>query len=80
MGRRFKDEVELRDVFDFESVPGYGIKGKIDNKMYYVGSYKYLNKIVNDSSLESEIEKYSLEGYTSLILFDEVFIKWRHAT
>ncbi|MCI5631989.1 MAG: heavy metal translocating P-type ATPase, partial [Bacilli bacterium] len=69
--RRFKDEVELRDVFDFESVPGYGIKGKIDNKTYYVGSYKYLNKIVNDSFLESEIEKYSLEGYTSLILFDE---------
>ena len=69
--RRFKDEVELRDVDDFESVPGYGIKGKIDNKTYYVGSYKYLNKIVNDSSLESEIEKYSLEGYTSLILFDE---------
>lgn len=68
---RAKEEgVKLKDVTEFKAIAGMGIKGKIDGKMYYIGS----PKLFNDSHIEilsKKTEDLEEEGKTVIVVGDE---------
>ncbi|NMB70283.1 copper-translocating P-type ATPase [candidate division WWE3 bacterium] len=60
----------LREVSDFEAIPGHGIKGTIDGTIYYLGNRKLLQHILNQSfdNVESMIANLEEQGNTVMIL------------
>lgn len=55
IGKAFKNRVnskELKEVSEFENMPGKGIKGKIDGVMYYLGDYGFASSIFKDVKKE----------------------------
>lgn len=59
----------LMEVESFTSMEGRGIKGTIKGKDYYVGNYRYLEDLnKEDEEIKKEIDKFSLEGKTPLIV------------
>ncbi len=68
---RYVEELNIvfKDVYDFESIPGKGLKGKIGDKIYYVGTkslFKENNKILDDL-----IEDFEIHGKTMIIISEE---------
>lgn len=59
--------VEECNFDTIETVPGYGIKGSINNEEYYVGSLDYY-KLINNKSNDT-VEKLISEGKTIVVLF-----------
>ena len=59
--------IELQEIKDFKSIPGYGVYAKIQNDEYYIGTRQLMieNKI-NIANVEDEIE---LENQGNSILF-----------
>lgn len=68
-----KSNFELFDVDDFENISGKGVKGKINDKYYYIGNIKLLadNNIEIPENIKSDLEKEELDMKTSVILSDE---------
>lgn len=64
--------IALRSIENFESIAGYGLKAKIENKVVLVGKEQLLKNESVDSSLAQEmIQKYASEGKTlSIIAID----------
>ena len=62
-----KQKVEEIEFDSIETIPGYGIKGSINNKEYFVGSLEYY-KLMNNHSNEA-MEKLAKEGKTIVCLF-----------
>ncbi|HOL81061.1 MAG TPA: cation-translocating P-type ATPase [Ignavibacteriales bacterium] len=64
--------IKSLDVTEFEEIKGKGIKAKINDKQYYLGSYNFANEKLN---LEDNIIDLYLnitkEGSSPIILFDE---------
>jgi len=59
--------IDLSNVSDFENIQGKGIRGLINNIEYYAGNIKF----IKDFNLHfdiSNIEKYTLQGKTPVIL------------
>lgn len=66
------NSVRLKDVKDFESITGKGVKAKIDDKFYFIGNDKLMKEYkVYTSEIEGIANKYSSQGKTSIFLFDE---------
>jgi Cu2+-exporting ATPase/Cu+-exporting ATPase len=59
--------LEIKNISNFDSIQGKGIKGSVDNQEYYVGNVKLIEDlgIVFDTS---EIEKFTAQGKTPVIL------------
>lgn len=59
------------EVSEFFIAPGFGLKGKIKNEVYMIGSLSYVRNILkkNYEHLRKDVEKYSSSGYTPLVLF-----------
>lgn len=47
----FENNAELCTVKDFEEILGFGVKGKINEKEYFLGKSSYLKEDDNDSSI-----------------------------
>lgn len=61
--------IELSKVEDFEIIEGLGVKGKIDNKEYFAGSYKYIKSLGVNISKE-DIDSLSEQGKSVIILVE----------
>lgn len=64
----YQKEYHLYDVVDYSFDEGLGVKGKINDKYYYLGNMKMVEKYNLDTSLIKE--KMNL-GYTVLTLFSD---------
>lgn len=57
------------DVVDFEAIEGIGLKGKINNDVYYIGNARFLEKLnINNQDIQNDINKYAQQGKTPLIV------------
>jgi len=67
-----KRNITLQNIENFESIAGYGLKAKIENKVVLIGKEQLLKNESVDSGIAQEmIQKYSSEGKTlSLIAID----------
>ncbi len=59
----------------FKAVPGKGIKGKIKNKEYFLGSINYAKEMHSLEKINSQISKLESQGKTVMLVFSkkEVF-------
>jgi len=58
-----ENRLKIKNVSNFESIPGKGLKAKIENKMYYVGKkdlFNYTKKLLNVDSLKDNLNKTSV--------------------
>ncbi|MFC1608823.1 heavy metal translocating P-type ATPase [Patescibacteria group bacterium] len=59
------------EIKNFESIAGLGVKGVLQEKIYYFGSNKYMNQLnVLDQNNKKEIDEMNEKGYTVLCLSD----------
>jgi len=60
-------KIQLKEVSNFESIKGRGLKGSINNTEYFVGSVGLINdlKISFDTA---QLDKFTLEGKTPVVL------------
>lgn len=67
-----ENNMESFPVNDFEIIPGNGLKGVIDGKIYYGGNFNYINAIMKiDDENKLIAEKLSEEGKTPLFFASE---------
>lgn len=59
------NDCHLLDIEDYQSIEGVGIKGTINNKIYYIGNKKLLE---DNSSYLNILEELSKEGKTVLFI------------
>ncbi len=65
----------LRDVKDFQAVPGKGIEGVIQNQFYAIGNKAYMEQLkIDDSMLETLKNDYARQGKTPLYLANDTQI------
>lgn len=66
--------ISLENIENFESIAGYGLKAKIENKVVLVGKEQLLKKESVDSGIAQEIiKRYASEGKTlSIIAVDGI--------
>jgi len=62
---------EIYKVDNYEEISGFGIKGKVNDKLYFAGNGKFIteNKIKN--TLEDYEKEYARKGESIVYLFDE---------
>ena len=65
-----KDSIEL-DVDDLNVIEGRGIVASIKNKKYYIGNYKYLEEKNIQNNIKNDVDKYSSEGKTVLLILED---------
>ena len=64
-----KNNIEKKDVLDYKTIEGIGIKGKVDNKVIYIGNKKIIEE--NDTHKDELIkllDRFSSEGKTVLFI------------
>lgn len=62
----------LRDVADFEALPGRGTKGKIDGKLLYIGNHRLVEDLgLCSAQLEERLEALERQGKSVVVLCDE---------
>ncbi|MFH0869831.1 MAG: heavy metal translocating P-type ATPase [archaeon] len=68
-----KQNIAVKDSTDFQAIPGYGVKAKIDGKRYFLGTAKLMsaNTIKLSQELRDEKERLEEQGKTVMILADE---------
>lgn len=68
-----KGNITLKSSTDFQAIPGYGVKAKIDGKRYFLGNAKLMsaNAIKVSPELRDEKERLEEQGKTVMILADE---------
>lgn len=67
-----KSDIELKETHNFESITGNGIRGLIDQKMFYIGNRSLFKN--NDEFPEELIKKLQNEGKTVIIIGNEFSI------
>ncbi len=67
--RATEQGLPMREVKDFQAIPGYGVRGKIDGKEYFFGNRKLMRDIALDlGSVEAEIIRLEEQSKTVMIL------------
>ena len=67
-----ENNISIKEVSNFKSVSGKGIKGNIDSTTYYVGNHLFIkNNNIDTSKYDEAIYKLSLEGKTPMILSND---------
>jgi Cd2+/Zn2+-exporting ATPase len=71
---RYFEESELKfnDVKDFESLPGKGLKGKIGDKIFYIGTKSLFNE--NIKFPDDLIKDFEIQGKTTIIISEQEYI------
>ncbi|MCB9498698.1 MAG: cadmium-translocating P-type ATPase [Bacillales bacterium] len=66
------DNIIFYPVSSFSYIPGKGIAGTIDSKQYFAGNLSYFKELYRgNADISKEIEAFSKNGKTSLIVFSE---------
>lgn len=66
-----RDEVVLRDVTDFEALPGRGTQGVIDGKLYHLGNHRLIHEQGRCSdALEARLSALEEQGKSVILLTD----------
>ena len=64
--------INLKNVDDFNSIPGHGVKGSIGGVVYHFGNRKLASDLrISFEHVNAELEKLENEGKTAMILTDE---------
>jgi P-type Cu+ transporter len=64
-----KREFKFEPIFDFEALPGFGVKGKIGSENVLLGNMKLMEEEQIDYSLmKSDLDKMTEQGKTPMIL------------
>ena len=58
------------EVSNLELIEGRGITASIDNNEYYIGNYRYLDENNINNNIEEDVNKYSSEGKTVLLILE----------
>lgn len=62
----------LRDVADFEALPGRGTKGVVDGKLLYIGNHRLVEELgLCSVRLEQRLEALERQGKSVVVLCDE---------
>lgn len=61
-----KSGIKLKNVQEFESIPGKGIKGKIDDKTFYIGTEKLFNS--RTEIPDDLLNRFESQGKTSILI------------
>lgn len=65
-------EIAKREVKNFASMDGRGIKGEIKGTTYYVGNYRLVCDLkLEDEAIETMTERFAMEGKTPLICLSD---------
>jgi P-type Cu+ transporter len=63
--------ISLKNVVDFNSIPGHGVKGNIEGIVYYFGNRKLASDLnISFADIDIDLEKLENEGKTVMILTD----------
>ncbi|WP_084591250.1 heavy metal translocating P-type ATPase [Ureibacillus sinduriensis] len=63
-----QEGIKLREVRDFEAIPGYGVKATVNQRAILVGTRKLMNKYnINISGALGMMEELEAEGKTAMI-------------
>lgn len=66
------NNIQAKNIEDFEAISGKGIKAKYENKIYYGGNISLMKeKNIYLKSYEKKADKFSNEGKTSMYFADE---------
>ncbi|MGP4068141.1 heavy metal translocating P-type ATPase [Halobacillus sp. B29] len=61
--------VTPQEADEFEAIPGYGIKARVDGKQVYVGTRKLMNRETIDyTELEDILSNHETEGKTAMLI------------
>lgn len=64
--------VSLREVQDFEALPGRGVRGLIDGQRYQLGNHRLLEELgLCSTEIEVQLDQLEREGKTVILLSDE---------
>lgn len=67
-----RDGIVLRDLTEFEALPGRGTKGIIDGKLYHLGNHRLIHEQGRCSDeLEARLSALEEQGKTVILLTDE---------
>ena len=70
-----KNNIKYENVLNFESLTGKGIKGIINNDIYYIGNLKILDDLkISNKDIISEYNNLSKDGQTPLIIIKNELI------
>lgn len=65
-------KLDFYDIYNFESIPGYGLKVNINNSLYYIGNIRLINeKNIHVGEFEIKSQKFSQDGKTPLYFANE---------
>ena len=64
-----KDSKNLQ-ISNLENIDGRGLTAEINNNKYYIGNDKYLNDLNIENKYKKEIDDYSKEGKTVLLILE----------
>ena len=71
-----RDGIVLRDVTEFEALPGRGTKGIIDDKLYHLGNHRLIHEQGRCSDeLEARLSALEEQGKTVILLTDEQSVR-----
>lgn len=69
VGRWSKQQHQLLDVTDFESITGRGVKGVIGGTLYYIGNHRLIEELrICNAKVETILARYEREGKTVVVL------------
>ncbi len=68
-----EESINLKEVKNFEAIPGHGIKGVVGDKEYHFGNRRLMTDILNHSidKINRKIIKLEEQGKTVMILADD---------
>lgn len=67
-----KQKTHFLRVHKFQAIPGHGVEGEIDGKMYFLGNRKLMQRaMVSEISAEDELQRFEDEGKTAMLLASE---------
>ena len=59
----------LRDVLEFSALPGRGVRGQIDGKLFHLGNHRLLAELgLSTPELETALEQLERQGKTAVLL------------
>jgi len=62
---------DIYKVDNYEEIAGFGIKGKVNNKLYFAGNCKFISENKVKNTLEDYEKEYAQKGESIVYLFDE---------
>lgn len=66
------DNVVLLEVTDFEAITRRGVKGRINNKWYYLGNHRLIEELgICNPGIEAALTKLEAEGKTATVICNE---------